>query len=48
MRENKTGLQGIFWIDADVHTWKRDNYYCKLTLNCRNVVSGSTAGGELT
>ena len=48
VRENKTGLQGIFWIDADVHTWKRDNYYCKLTLNCRNVVSGSTAGGELT
>lgn len=35
VRENKTGLQGIFWIDADVHTWKRDNYYCKLTLNCR-------------
>lgn len=48
VRENKTGLQGIFWIDADVHTWKRDNYYCKLTLNCRNVISGSTAGGELT
>ena len=48
VREGKTGLTGIFWIDADVHTWKRDNYYCKLTLNCRNVVSGSTAGGELT
>ena len=48
VREAKTGLTGIFWIDADVHTWKRDNYYCKLTLNCRNVVSGSTAGGELT
>lgn len=47
VRENRTGLQGIFWIDADVHTWKRGNYYCKLTLNCRNVVSGSISGGEL-
>lgn len=48
VRENKTGLQGVFWIDADVHTWKRGNYYCKLTLNCRNVVSGAIAGGDLT
>lgn len=48
VRENKTGLQGIFWIDADVHTWKRGNCYCKLTLNCRNVVSGTIAGGDLT
>lgn len=47
VRENKTGLQGIFWIDADVHTWKRGNYYCKLTLNCKNVVSETTAGGDL-
>lgn len=47
VRENRTGLQGIFWIDADVHTWKRGNYYCRLTLNCRNVVSGSISGGEL-
>ena len=47
VRENRTGLQGIFWIDADAHAWKRGNYYCKLTLNCRNVVSGSISGGEL-
>ena len=47
VRENRTGLQGIFWIDADVHTWKRGNYYCRLTLNCRNLVSGSISGGEL-
>ena len=47
VRENKTGLQGVFWIDADTHTWKRGNYYCSLTLNCRNVVSGSISGGEL-
>lgn len=48
VQENKTGLQGVFWIDADRHTWKRGNYYCKLTLNCKNVVSGSISGGALT
>ena len=48
VRESATGLQGVFWIDADVHTWKRGNYYCSLTLNCRNVVSTTLAGGEIT
>lgn len=48
VRENATGLSGLFWIDADVHTWKRGNYYCRLTLNCKNVVSTTLAGGELT
>ncbi len=47
VRENRTGLQGVFWIDADTHTWKRGNYYCKLTLNCRNVAAETSAGGEL-
>ena len=48
VRESVTGLQGVFWIDADVHTWKRGNYYCALTLNCRNVVAATLSGGELT
>ena len=47
VRENKTGLQGIFWIDADVHTWKNKNYYTKLTLNCRNVMATADAGSEV-
>lgn len=34
VREHKTGLEGIFWIDADVHTWKNHNYDTMLTLNC--------------
>lgn len=46
VREAKTGLSGVFWIDADVHTWKRDNYYAKLTLNCRNVMATASAGSE--
>lgn len=46
VREAKTGLQGIFWIDADVHTWKNNNYYTQLTLNCRNVMATASAGSE--
>lgn len=48
VREAKTGLTGVFWIDADVHTWKNKNYYTKLTLNCRNVMATANAGSEVT
>lgn len=48
VREAKTGLTGVFWIDADVHTWKNKNYYTKLTLNCRNVMATSNVGSEET
>lgn len=48
VREAKTGLEGVFWIDADVHTWKNNNYYTKLTLNCRNVAATAGAGSEIT
>lgn len=48
VREAKTGLEGVFWIDADVHTWKNNNYYTKLTLNCRNVAATASAGSEIT
>lgn len=46
--EENTGLQGVFWIDADVHTWSRSTYKCRLTLNCRSVMAKTTAGSELT
>ncbi len=46
-REHKTGLEGIFWIDADVHTWKNHNYDTMLTLNCRNVAATASAGSEI-
>ena len=48
VNEPKTGLVGVFWIDADVHTWKNKNYYTKLTLNCRNVMATASAGSEVT
>lgn len=47
VREHKTGLEGIFWIDADVHTWKNHNYDTMLTLNCRNVATTVSAGSEI-
>ena len=47
VQEHKTGLEGIFWIDADVHTWKNHNYDTMLTLNCRNVAATASAGSEM-
>lgn len=47
VREQKTGLEGTFWIDADVHTWKNHNYDTMLTLNCRNVAATASAGSEI-
>lgn len=47
VREARTGLEGVFWIDADAHTWKNNNYYAKLTLNCRNVAATSNAGSDI-
>lgn len=47
VRENKTGLTGIFWIDADVHTWMNNGYTATLTLNCRNVAATASAGSEI-
>ena len=44
--EEHTGLSGVFWIDADTHTWRRDQYTCRLTLNCRNVMTQASAGSE--
>jgi len=46
VQEAKTGLTGVFWIDADIHTWKKKGYYTKLTLNCRNVMATANAGSE--
>lgn len=46
-QEDRTGLKGVFWIDADAHTWKKNNYYTKLTLNCRNVAATANAGSDI-
>ena len=46
VQEPRTGLSGIFLIDADVHTWQNKNYYTRLTLNCQNVMATSSMGSE--
>lgn len=47
VEEEGTGLSGLFWIESDSHTWARNTYQAKLTLNCRNVMSKTTAGSEI-
>lgn len=44
VREPYTGVYGLFWIDADTHTWKNGLYQCKLTLNFRNLMDEQEAG----
>ena len=47
VREDATGLRGVFWIDGDRHTWKRGQYTCRLTLNCRSVMNESVSGSDV-
>lgn len=44
VQEPHTGVYGLFWIDTDVHEWKRGQYFNKLTLNYRNIMSEKEAG----
>lgn len=44
VREPYTGLDGLFYIDADVHTWKSGQYYNKLTVNFKNIMDKQGAG----
>ncbi|MDF2511003.1 MAG: hypothetical protein K0S04_869 [Herbinix sp.] len=44
VREPYTGKYGLFYIDADVHTWKSGQYYNKLTLNFKNIMDEQEAG----
>lgn len=46
VREEQTGLSGVFWIEADRHTWKNGQYFTALDLNCRNVSQRVEAGQE--
>ncbi len=44
VQEPYTGVMGNFWIDSDTHTWKNGQYYNKLTLNFKNIMSESEVG----
>ncbi|MEG1492244.1 MAG: hypothetical protein RR394_08325 [Oscillospiraceae bacterium] len=46
LSEPHTGLVGDFYIDSDTHTWKRGQYYNKLVLNFKNIMSEKDAGKD--
>lgn len=46
VQEPYTGLNGLFWIDNDTHTWKNGMYLNKLTLNFRNIMDEVESGSE--
>ncbi len=54
VREPYTGLYGLFYIDSDIHTWKRGQYYNKLVVSFRRIMekqeiqSLPNAGGKET
>lgn len=47
IKEPFTGLDGVFWIDSDVHQWKNGIYTNKLELNFRNMMDEQTAGDSI-
>lgn len=47
LRDTGLGVSGLFWIDSDTHTWKNGQHFTKLTLNFRNLMNETSAGGEL-
>ena len=47
VEDPETGLTGIFWVDADTHTWQGGDYTLRLTLNCRNVMETGNSGSEV-
>jgi len=44
VHEPYTGVYGLFYIDSDVHTWKKGLYLNKLVLNFKNIMDEKEAG----
>lgn len=38
VQDKATGLNGIFWIDADTHTWENGTHIMNLDLNFKNLM----------
>lgn len=47
LQANAAGAAGLCWIDADTHTWKNRQRFCRLELNFRNLMNETTAGKEV-
>ena len=46
VHEEKTGLNGLFYIEGDTHQWRNNVYTCKLTLAFERIMDERTAGSE--
>ena len=46
VKDNYTGLVGLFYIDSDSHTWEGGNYTIDLQLNFKNIMNEVSAGQE--
>lgn len=46
VKETNTGLVGLFYIDADKHTWSKGQYTVGLELNFKNIMNEVNAGQE--
>jgi hypothetical protein len=44
VQEPYTGIYGLFYIDNDLHEWKRGQYYNKLVINFKNLMDEKEAG----
>lgn len=44
LRDTGSGVSGLFWVDADTHTWKNGQHFGKFTLNFRNIMGMASAG----
>ena len=36
--DKATGLNGVFWIDSDTHTWENGTHIMSLELNFKNIM----------
>lgn len=43
VHDSATGLDGLFWIDSDTHTWEGGNHTMSLELNFKNIMDKKTA-----
>lgn len=46
VEEPVTGIQGLFWIISDSHSWQRGIYQTKLTLSLEGLMDKQAAGSE--
>ena len=46
VKDNHTGLVGLFYIDSDTHTWEGGNYTIDLELNFKNIMNEVSVGED--